>query len=154
MRFDIFFKTFVTILSLFPTLTGCDEHVLYHTYHHMPFQEWDIHDTLVFRTDTIPEDQTYSFNIEIRTNRQYPYKSIWLIAERRFAYPQQIRRDTVECVLTDSTNRNKGIHLYSSEVPLSPLLLPKGQTGEIRLTHFMQRQTLPGISDVGLCIKH
>lgn len=146
-------KAFVTVLSLFFTLTGCDEHVLYHTYRHMPFQEWDIHDTLVFRTDTIPEDHTYSFNIEIRTNRQYPYKSIWLIAERRFAYPQQIWRDTVECALTDSTNRSKGIHFYSSEVSLPSISLQQGQTGEIRFTHFMQRQTLPGISAVGLCIK-
>ena len=81
----------------------------------------------------------------------YPYKSIWLGVERDFSPPAVLRRDTVECLLVDSTLRmDGGIHLYQCVVPLPSMQLQRGQAGQVRVVHLMSRESLPGVHDVGI----
>lgn len=74
--------------------------------------------------------------------------------EREFSHPDTLHRDTVKCQLMDSVTHRmgKGIYMYQYDVPLPPMTLHRGQTGQVRIIHLMQREVLPGIHDVGVLI--
>ncbi|MCD8317674.1 MAG: gliding motility lipoprotein GldH [Paraprevotella sp.] len=137
-------------------LMGCDKHTLLYSYRHIPQEGWRNTDTLIFALDTLKEDVLCQFDIDLRSTDRYPYKSLWLKVERQFTFPDTTRCDTVQCQLTDPTTdrMGKGIYTYQYSVPLSEFPLRKGQTGQIRITHLMQRETIPGICDVGICVRH
>ena len=65
-----------------------------------------------------------------------------------------LRRDTVKCQLMDPVTHRmgKGIYMYQYDVPVPPMALRRGQTGQVRIIHLMQREVLPGIHDVGVLI--
>ncbi len=134
--------------------TGCDKRTLFHSYRHVPCQEWNRTDTLTFTIDTIGRDALCRFELELRTTDSYPYRSLWVIVESQFTSPLFLRRDTVECRLMDSgyQHTGSGVHVYQYTTTLPPLPLHKGQTGRVSVRHFMSRERLPGIRDVGLCI--
>lgn len=140
------------ILALF---SGCGRSTAYHSFRHIGNNAWNNRDTISFSLDSLPDNATYDFLIELRTNFSYPYQSIWLAVEREMRNPHLILRDTAECLLNnDRENRNlPGIHSHTHSIPLNPIPLYKGQTGRIRVIHLMRRETLPGISDVGLCVR-
>lgn len=142
----------VAIVSALCILTACDGQTLYHSYLHVPANGWEKHDTLVFHTDSIPQDATYQFQLELRSTDKFPYQSVWVIVEREFTPPQSLRRDTVECQLLDPVTQKtgRGIYLYQYSIPLPPLHLHKGQNGEIRIRHYMRRESLPGLHDIGI----
>lgn len=130
---------------------GCDEGVLCHSGRLVPAEGWRSRDTLVFDVDTLRDNAVCRFEIGLRVTVDYPYKSIWLGVERDFSPPAVLRRDTVECLLVDSTFRmDGGIHLYQCVVPLPSMQLQRGQAGQIRVVHLMSRESLPGVHDVGI----
>lgn len=145
---------FVTAVCLLCMLSGCDEQILYHSYLPTPQQGWEKHDTLVFHTDTVRESAKYRFDVELRSTERCPYQSIWLIVERDFCHTTHHRCDTVECRLLDPETQRmgQGIHTYQYTVPLPPLYLDKGQAGEIRIRHYMHRETISGLRDIGIRI--
>lgn len=146
---------FVTALSLLGSLTGCDERILYHSYHSIPSEGWERHDTLVFRPDTVCHAGNYRFDLELRATEKYPSQSVWLVVESRFSPPASTtRRDTVECLLIDpETHRTgRGIHTYQYNIPLYSQHLTKGEACEIRIRHCMHRENLHGLRDIGIRI--
>lgn len=148
------FRLFVIVTGLLCALTGCDERTLYHSYLPTPLQGWEKHDTLVFHTDTVRTGADYRFDVELRSTEKFPYQSVWLIVERDFGHTANIRRDTVECRLLDPKTQRmgRGIYTYQYSVPLPSLHLNEGQAGEIRIRHYMHRETLPGLHDIGIRI--
>ncbi len=54
-----------------------------------------------------------------------------------------LHRDTVKCQLMDSVTHRmgKGIYMYQYDVPLPPMTLHRGQTGQVRIIHLMQRKS-------------
>ncbi len=121
---------------------GCDEGVLCHSGRLVPAEGWRSRDTLVFDVDTLRDNAVCRFEIGLRVTVDYPYKSIWLGVERDFSPPAVLRRDTVECLLVDSTLRmDGGIHLYQCVVPLPSMQLQRGQAGQIRVVHLMSRES-------------
>ena len=136
------------------SLTGCNEHVIYHSYRHVPGSGWSWLDTLTFDIDTVRAEATYQFELGLRSTDSYPYTVIWLAVEREFSHPDTLRRDTVKCQLMDPVTHRmgKGIYMYQYDVPVPPMALRRGQTGQVRIIHLMQREVLPGIHDVGVLI--
>lgn len=139
-----------TLLSL----TGCNEHAIYHSYRHVPKSGWSRRDSLTFDIDTVRAEATYQFELGLRSTDSYPYTVVWLAVEREFSRPDTLRRDTVKCQLMDPVTHRmgKGIYMYQYAVPVPPMTLYCGQTGQVRITHLMQREVLPGIHDVGVLI--
>lgn len=146
--------TFIAAVSILLSLTGCNEHVIYHSYRHVPEQGWNSRDTFTFDIDTVRTAATYQFALGLRSTNSYPYTVIWLAVEREFSHPDTLHRDTVKCQLMDSVTHRmgKGIYMYQYDVPLPPMTLHRGQTGQVRIIHLMQREVLPGIHDVGVLI--
>ena len=136
------------------SLPGGNEHVIYHSYRHVPGSGWSRRDTLTFDIDTVRAEATYQFELGLRSTDSYPYTVIWLAVEREFSHPDTLRRDTVKCQLMDPVTHRmgKGIYMYQYDVPVPPMALRRGQTGQVRIIHLMQREVLPGIHDVGVLI--
>ncbi len=155
MRMNVFriLSIFFAVVSTLLSLTGCDKHTVYHSYQHISSQGWNNRDTLIFIIDTIQENATYNFSLELRSTGLYPYQNIWLAIERRF-YPDILCYDTVECHLTTPTTlRNgKGIYMYQHKTPLSSMQLRNRQTGQVSVIHLMQKEVIVGIHDIGLLV--
>lgn len=151
-------RTLWRVVSILPLvlLTACEQGTWLHAYRHIAQQEWTRSDTLTFITDTVAQEGQYTFEVELRASDSYPYRSLWLIVESRLLQPAFQRNDTVKCVLMDPiTNRmGKGVFIYQYTVSLPPLPLQKGQYGHINIRHFMSRECLPGIRDVGIRIRY
>ena len=146
--------TLVAAIGILLSLTGCNEHVIYHSYRYVPEPGWDKRDTILFDIDTVRAEAAYHFALGLRSTDSYPYAVIWLAVERRFSHPDTLHRDTVKCQLMDSVTHRmgKGIYMYQYDVSLPPMTLHHGQTGQVRIIHLMQREVLPGIRDVGILI--
>lgn len=137
------------------SLAGCDTDTVYHSYRHVAPSGWEREDTLRFHLDTLRENMRGQLSVGLRCDDRYPYKSIWVVVEGRFAPPLLTWRDTVECRLADSLNRmQRGIHVYQYDTPAGSQPFTKGQTGTIRVWHCMQREHLPGILDIGIRLRH
>ena len=54
------------------SLTGCNEHVIYHSYRHVPGSGWSRRDTLTFDIDTVRAEATYQFELGLRSTDSYP----------------------------------------------------------------------------------
>ena len=77
--------TFIAAVSILLSLTGCNEHVIYHSYRHVPEQGWNSRDTFTFDIDTVRTAATYQFALGLRSTDSYPYTVIWLAVEREFS---------------------------------------------------------------------
>ena len=144
----------IAAASVLLSLAACNGRRVYSAYHHVPEGVWDRGDTLSFRIDTLRADAVYQFALGLRSTISYPYTSIWMAVEREFTPPHTLWRDTVECQLVDSTTRRvgKGIYMYQYEIALPAMSLRQGQSGRVRVVHLMQRESLPGIYDVGVFV--
>lgn len=59
--------TFIAAVSILLSLTGCNEHVIYHSYRHVPEQGWNSRDTFTFDIDTVRTAATYQFALGLRS---------------------------------------------------------------------------------------
>ena len=67
--------------------------------------------------------------------------------------PQHLlRTDTLNCRLIDKngTVKGRGLSYYQYNLHLTTLRLNAGDTLNIRVRHFMKRENLPGIANIGV----
>jgi gliding motility-associated lipoprotein GldH len=136
-------------------LTACKQRTVYYHYEHTPLSGWEKNDTLVFTTDTIAIDGTYSEEIGIRINGTYPFLQLNLVVEHLVMPAMTVKSDTLSCRLIDETGNalGNGVSNYQYLIPLTSLTLKKGDWLRIAIRHDMKREILPGISDIGLRLR-
>jgi len=136
-------------------LTACKQRTVYYHYEHTPLSGWEKNDTLVFTTDTIAIDGTYSEEIGIRINGTYPFLQLNLVVEHLVMPAMTVKSDTLSCRLIDETGNalGNGVSNYQYLIPLTSLTLKKGDRLRIAIRHDMKREILPGISDIGLRLR-
>ncbi len=135
-------------------LAGCiDPHTAYHNYRSTPLEGWPKTDTLCFALPPLDSTRTYHLTVAVRSARHYPYRNLWLVVEQSDTLGLHRHRDTLNCTLIAPDGASpSGITLHQHEFPVpTPLLHPQGST--LRIYHLMQREALPGISDVGLHLR-
>jgi len=136
-------------------LTACKQRTVYYHYEHTPLSGWEKNDTLVFTTDTIAIDGTYSEEVGIRINGTYPFLQLNLVVEHLVMPAMTMKSDTLSCRLIDETGKalGNGVSNYQYLIPLTSLTLKKGDRLRIAIRHDMKREILPGISDIGLRLR-
>jgi gliding motility-associated lipoprotein GldH len=136
-------------------LTACKQRTVYYHYEHTPLSGWEKNDTLVFTTDTIAIDGTYSEEVGIRINGTYPFLQLNLVVEHLVMPAMTVKSDTLSCRLIDETGNalGNGVSNYQYLIPLTSLTLKKGDRLRIAIRHDMKREILPGISDIGLRLR-
>lgn len=141
---------------LLAILPACRHTVLYHHFEHVPAEGWSRTDTLVFCTDTLRQGSTLLPTVTLRVTQQLRHQAIWLIAD--LCQPDStlpLRSDTVLLQLTAANGHDygNGLHLHEHSVGLPPISISQDSVLCIRLRHYLCKERVPGISDVGLCLE-
>ncbi len=133
---------------------SCGRTTVLHCYRHTPAGGWEQSDALTYKVDTVRQGGVYKFDVGVRITSAFPYKQLWLVAERRFTNPPESEADTLACSFVDGGgNRNgSGTRAFQYVFRLGEITLAERQTGTVTVRHIMRREILPGITDIGVNI--
>lgn len=143
------------IMAALVFVVSCETNVVYDTYRHVSLSGWERNDTLVFDFGPVKASGNYHEAIGLRINNSYPFKDLTLIVEHTVFPQKTVRCDTLRCGITDSRGiqSGDGISCYQYNFMLSDLRLEHGDSVHVSVRHYMRREILPGISDLGLIVE-
>ncbi|MDD7317183.1 MAG: gliding motility lipoprotein GldH [Prevotella sp.] len=147
-------RCFSLILSSL-LLVACETDTVYHHFEHTRIVGWERNDTLTFAVPAVPSDGNYREELTLRVNNDYPFMGLTLIVEQTVFPGKRHFCDTLNCRVTDKegNNRGRGIAFYEYDYPLKQLALHAGDSLQVRVRHYMKREIVPGIADVGIRIR-
>ena len=134
-------------------LAGCTENTLFHSYQSIGEEGWRRTDTLCFTLAPSPTPCLAATFVEIRLDRSFPYRELWLQLEKRSG--EKTEQDTLCFRLTDETESlsGKGLNLLQYELAGGNIRLQEKTGTELRLHHLMEREIMPHISEVGIRVE-
>ena len=149
---SIFGAVFCILLSL---LSSCKREVVYHQYRHTSVAGWERNETVSFAVPPVLQSGDYTAELGLRINSSYPFMGLSLIVEQTVLPEHRTRIDTLHCQLIDEKGnpRGQGISYYQYAFHVSDLSLSKGDSLQVIVKHYMKREILPGISDVGFALR-
>ena len=131
-------------------LTSCSRQMVYSHYENVGKEGWERWDSVSYVVP-IREDGTYAEEVGIRSTRLYPFMNIAVIVTQEAQPSGMHRRDTVCFNLTDDEGHGKGEGISYRQVsaPAASIQLQAGDTLRVSIRHYMYKECLPGITDVG-----
>lgn len=140
-----------TWAALLLLVTACG-HTTYHTYRHPPLEGWSKNDTLVYDVPRAAGSGPYALQVELRTDRRFPFTSLTLIVERTLVSHSHtaLHRDTL--LIPVAEREHRGVSRLQHGIAAGSLYLRAGDSLHIAVHHDMKRDILPGITDVGIQI--
>lgn len=152
MRFSYLILPAVLLLC-----AACRPRTPFHRYLPVPTEGWDRTDTLRF--DFVPRDTggVFRTSLGLRFTEAMPYQDLWLVVERRIAHHRDVRahRDTLHVPLGTDRGRwtVEGSVLHETEVRADTFSLTRTQPVSFLVYHVMSRQSLPGVTEVGVKVE-
>lgn len=146
----------IVFLTVATALLSCNRKTVYNQYAHTPKAGWNRGDTLCFCVDTIRQDGLYTGEVGIRISGHYPFTTLSLIVEQQIMPAGIYLADTVSCRLFDNKGnmKGKGVSLYQYAVKLPhSVSLRQGNSLKVKVRHYMKRETLPGIANIGIKLR-
>ena len=147
---------FSLLLSLTVALvmSSCNRNTIYSHYAHIPVVGWDREDTLFFTVSQLREGGVFTEELGLRTTDQYPYTSLTMIVNQQVFPSGFFQRDTVTVKLVDEEGNRQGggLNLFQYTVPFAEVQLTDIDSLIVTVTHYMKRENLPGITEVGLTV--
>lgn len=139
---------------------SCNDPRTYDQYRGVSLQGWLRNDTLTF---DIPRqwEGNYQLDLCLRAARTYPYRNISMIIEQKVIYYRQRKKrektynDTVNCEIINDKGilvGHKGITSTEIRQAITSFRLNRNDSMQVKIHHIMSRESLPGISDVGIRI--
>ena len=145
----------IITLTVALAMAGCNRKVIYTHYAHTPIEGWEDSDTLLFAVGPVDDAALYDETVGLRTCSRYPFKELILIVDQQVMPAGTLLSDTLRCRLTheDGSPINRGFNFYESSFPLRTVTLQEGDSLTVRIHHYMKRELLPGIADIGVSVK-
>ena len=154
-------STLLYIIALMVITMGaasCSDPRTYDRYESVSLQGWSRKDTLTF---DIPRqwEGNYQLDLCLRAAQTYPYRNISMIIERKVIYYRQRKKrektynDTINCEIVNDKGilaGQKGITSTEIRQAMSSFRLNRNDSMHVTIYHIMSRESLPGISDVGI----
>ena len=154
-------STLFYIIALMTTImsaTSCSDPRTYDQYKSVSLQGWQRNDTLTF---DIPRqwEGNYQLDLCLRAAQTYPYRNLSVIIERKVIYFRQRKKlektynDTVNCEVINVRGTlvgHKGITSTEILQAVTSFRLNRNDSLQVKIHHIMNRESLPGISDVGI----
>jgi gliding motility-associated lipoprotein GldH len=148
----------ISVLIMITTLvaTACNNDVFHAESIHLKNNKWKAADTLFYTFNSKDTLASYDFYFEIRNTTDYDMQNLYLFITAY--YPgNTYSRDTAECILAAADGKwfGKGMGKHKD----NRFLFRKGvrfrKSGNyiIAVNQAMRKDTLTGISDVGILIK-
>ena len=137
---------------------SCSDPRTYDRYESVSLQGWSRKDTLTF---DIPRqwEGKYQLDLCLRAAQTYPYRNISMIIERKVIYYRQRKKrektynDTINCEIINDKGilvGQKGISNTEIRQAITSFRLNRNDSMHVTIHHIMSRESLPGISDVGI----
>ena len=138
--------------------TSCSDPRTYDHYKSVSLQGWSRKDTLTF---DIPRqwEGNYQLDLCLRAAQTYPYRNISMIIERKVIYYRQRKKrektynDTSNCEIINDKGilvGQKGITSTEIRQAITSFRLNRNDSMHVTIHHIMNRESLPGISNVGV----
>lgn len=136
-------------------MTACDRKAVYSHYEPTPLEGWESNDTLDFFVGVVEHAGYYKESVGLRTTDDYPFTGLTLIVEQRVFPVYRERTDTLNATLVDPEGviMGTGVGIFQYVFPLRRLYLNKGDSLYVTIRHYMKREILPGIHDVGFTLE-
>ena len=142
------------IMAVALTLTSCNRLMIYSHYESISTEGWERNDSKDFHV-AIREGGTYAESFGLRTTRDYPYTNLSVIVTQQ-AQPSGIQRaDTLNIDITDKEGNElgQGLNYRQIDIALPAIQLEAGDSLFVNIRHYMRRELLPGIADIGFSMK-
>lgn len=141
------------VISCCMGLAACQQGVVYHVYQPVDNIAWERTDTLHFDCPRLADGGRFRCSVGIRFQEQMPYRDVNLVLEHRIGNEHQ--RDTLSLMLTDDDGKwlTQGVALHEYEAEAATIEVPATATVELLIYHIMPRQSLTGLTEVGLKIE-
>lgn len=150
-------RTLLYALAVGGLLTAsCAGDTLVHRYAALPADGWARRDTVCFDLPGNAEDISGTLTVGLRTKAGVAIRDIVLAVEQCDSDAFVIRRDTVCYPLTNSEGDalTSGVNFHQYETQFVPFRMEKDRKGCVRIYHLMTRETIPGITEVGIRIRN
>lgn len=133
-------------------ITACTQKTVYHHYQHISAEGWERQDIIDFQLAPIKTSGNYQEEIGIRMQQNFPFTSMSVLVQQTIYPSMEYHYDTLECQFMDQQGKimGDGISYYQYAFPLKTIALKEGDSLAVSIYHIMKRETLPGITDVGL----
>jgi gliding motility-associated lipoprotein GldH len=142
---------------------SCTEHLVYADYQATDNGKWHRGQAMEFRFSQLDSTRAYNMFITLRSDGQYPYSNLFLIAEMT-GPDGASRRDTLEYLMADAEGKWLGTGYGSvKENKLwyrENIVFPDSGVYTVTVSHAMRKNgsvegidQLPGVLDVGLQIE-
>ena len=148
----------IALMVIAMSAASCSDPRTYYRYKSVSLQGWSRKDTLTFN---IPQqwEGNYQLDLCLRAAQTYPYRNISMIIERKVIYYRQRKKrektynDTINCEIVNDKGilaGQKGITSTEIRQAISSFRLNRNDSMHVTIHHIMSRESLPGISDVGI----
>lgn len=145
----------IVIIMVFFTLISCTGKNIYSGSEMIPEYSWNIANKVSFEADIKDTLSVCDINITIRTDKNYPYRNIFLFVKTISPQEESIK-DTVEYFLADTKGNSYGSGLGDMNdltVPFkTSVVFPVKGIYTFDIKHGMRDQNLEGVTDIGLQI--
>ena len=144
----------IFVLTVAATVMSCNRKTVYDRYQPVAQEGWNKDDTLVFTVRPVKQGGVFKEEVGLRTTGDYPFMGLCLIVEQTVLPSAVTRYDTLNCRLTsdDGNIKGRGVSCYQYRFHLTNITLADGDSLCVRIRHNMRRETMPGITDVGMRI--
>lgn len=147
-----------TLTLLGVSVIACSDPRTYNQYKSVSLQGWTRNDTLTF---DIPRqwEGNYQLDLCLRATHAFPYRFITMIVERKVINFKHGRKkekqynDTINCEIINNKGLLKGLEAITRtdiQQPICNFPLNRNDSLRIKVYHIMNRESLPGLSDIGL----
>jgi len=153
-RMNLLKHSIFTILAVALTLASCSRQMIYSHYENVNPEGWERSEYKVFCVN-IPKDGTYSETIGLRATRAYPFTDITIIVSQHIMPSDILYSDTLNIAITDKEGNELGLGINHRQidVPFSTIPLNKDDSLYISIRHYMMKEILPGITDIGFSME-
>ncbi|HKL67585.1 MAG TPA: gliding motility lipoprotein GldH [Bacteroidales bacterium] len=145
----------IIILMVFFTLTSCTGKNIYSGSEMIPDYSWNLANKVSFEADIEDTLSVCDINLTIRTDKNYPYRNIFLFVKTSSPRGESIK-DTVEYFLADTKGNRYGSGLGDVSdltVPFkTKVVFPVKGIYTFDIKHGMRDPNLEGVTDIGLQI--
>lgn len=143
------------IIAVALVLTSCNRQIIYTHYEPVSIDGWNRDEPVVFSIQPVEEEGTYTEHFGLRASSIYPFTHLTLVIKQEVIPSGAVKQDIVNLQLTDDEGfpQGSGINHFQYDLPTMSITLQKGDSVQVTVSHYMKREYLPGITDIGLTLE-
>lgn len=143
-------------MAIVMSVTSCKDSRIYDHYEPIDVKGWERNDTLIFNIARQHTSGTYHLNIGMRATDGMPYTNLAMIMRIRILPGNTWITDTIHYNIIDNNGKLLGKNGVSSselQYHVTDIQLHRGDSLHITLNHCMNRDEIPGLTEVGIQLK-